>query len=138
METDEQLKDRERLERYIVRESLISVMNNTKWEKLRTLMLEEAERKPAWRVRCLRDKRKVEPQWDGDWFYHLPEYKHIEWLEIYPINKEHRGHVLPDKVTDNTEYFVSLLKNNSIPFSIEGESLRIWGYQWPGQAVEYV
>jgi len=138
MKTEDQFKDCERLERYIVRNSLISVMNNTKWEKLRTLMLEETERQPAWRVRCLRDKQETEPQWGGDWRYHLPEYKYIEWLEIYPINKERRGHVLPDRVTDNTEYFTSLLKCRSIPFSIEGESIRIWGYQWPGQTVEFV
>ncbi|WP_330959328.1 DUF6678 family protein [Photobacterium sp. 53610] len=138
MDTEDQLKDRRRLERYIISESLIKVMNNTKWEKLRTLMLEETERKPVWRVRCLRDKREVEPQWDGDWYYHLPEYKYIEWLEIYPINKEHRGNVLPDKVTDKTEYYISLLKSNCIPFSIEGESLRVWGYQWPNQEIEFV
>ena len=76
METEDQRKDRERLESYIKRESLCSIMNNTKWEKLRNLMLNECERKPAWRVKCLRDKREAEPQWDGDWYYHLPEYKY--------------------------------------------------------------
>ncbi|VVS96526.1 conserved hypothetical protein [Marinobacter salarius] len=135
METDEQAKDRQRLERYIDREALTSVMSNTKWEKLRALMIEESARRPAWRVRCLRDTREVEPQWDGDWHYHLPEFKHIEWLEIFPIQKERKGYLLPDKVTD---YFVGLLKSNSIPFSIEGESLRIWGYLRPCQAVEFV
>ena len=98
METEDQRIDRKRLKRYIVRESLISIMNNTKWEKLRSLMLLESERKPAWRVRCLRDKRRIDPQWDGDWHYHLPDYKSIEWLEIYPINKEHIGHVLPRSI----------------------------------------
>ncbi|MGF2687284.1 DUF6678 family protein [Marinobacter sp. DUT-3] len=138
METDEQAKDRQRLERYIARKALASVMSNTKWEKLRALMIEESDRRPVWRVRCLRDTREVEPQWDGDWYYHLPEFKHIEWLEISPIQKERKGYLLPDKVTDNTDYFVGLLKSNNIPFSIEGESLRIWGYLRPGQAVEFV
>ena len=138
METDEQAKDRQRLECYIARKALVSVMNNSKWEKLRSLMIDESARRPAWRVRCLRDTRESEVQWDGDWYYHLPEFKHIEWLEIYPVQKARRGYLLPDKVSDNTDYFVDLLKSNNIPFSIEGESLRIWGYLRAGQAVEFV
>ena len=138
METEEQRKDSERLERYIVRESLISILNNTKWDKFVSLMLAESDRKPAWRVRCLRDQRTCEPQWDRDWNYHLPPYKYIEWLEIYPITTERLGYLLDDKTTVNTQYFVELLKENNIPFSIEGESLRIWGYQWPGQSIIFV
>ena len=101
-------------------------------------MLNERERKPVWRAKCLRDVREEVPQWDGDWYYHLPEYKYIEWLEINPIHRERKGILLEDKVTDNTNYLISLLKDNNIPFSIENECLRVWGYQRPGHAIKFV
>ena len=87
-------------------------------------MLNERERKPVWRVKCLRDVKEEVPHWDGDWYYHLPEYKYIEWLEINPIHRESKSILLEDKVTDNTNYLISLLKDNNIPFSIENECLR--------------
>lgn len=78
-------------------------------------MLNERERKPVWRVKCLRDVREEVPQWDGDWYCHLPEYKYIEWLEINPIHRKRKGILLKDKVTDNTNHLINILNDNRIP-----------------------
>lgn len=137
-ETEEQTKDRHRMARYIAREELVSVMNQTKWERLQALMQQESYRRPPWRAYCLRDAEDLEPEWDYDWHYHLPPFKSIVWLEINPIQKERRGQLLPDKLTDNTDYLTDLLKTHHIPFSIEGQSLRVWGYLKPGQAVSLI
>ena len=133
-ETEDQKKDRERLVRYIAREQLVSVLNDTKWAKLRVLMLEFGYPRPRYRVRCLRETGEY---WDGEWYYHLPTYKYIEWLDIDPVVREIRGHLLEDKKTDYTQKLIDLLKGNHIPFSIEGTFIRIWGYQRPGQSIEF-
>lgn len=135
METENQMKDRERLDRYIVREQLISHMNNTKWDELRELMVELGNESPLYRVQCLREPPSQ--GWDGDWYYHLPMYKSIEWLDIDPILRERRGQLIKNKKMDYTQRYVNLLKENHIPFSFEGLYIRIWGYQRPGQMIDF-
>jgi len=71
--TEDQIKDADRLQRYIEREQLVSVMNNTKWHELRALMLEEASFSPRYRVKCLRTTDDRAYCWDGDWYHHLHE-----------------------------------------------------------------
>jgi len=53
-ETDDQKKDR-RLERYIVREQLVSIMNDTKWERLRQGLLHQLDFTPDWGEKYVRD-----------------------------------------------------------------------------------
>ena len=135
METENQKKDRERLDSYIVREQLISHMNNTKWDRLRELMVELGNERPLYRVKCLREPPTQ--GWDGNWYYHLPTYKNIEWLDTDPILRERRGALLEDTKMDYTQTYVNPLNENHIPFSFEGEYIRIWGYQRPGQIIDF-
>ena len=137
MEMEDRKKDRERLDRYIVREQLVSVMNNTKWEKLRDLILELPGRKPRYRLKCLRADDGRACCWDGDWYYHLPTYKSIEWLDIDPIIRHRQGRLLNDKKTDCSQQLCDLLKKKHVPFSLEGKYIRVWGYQRPGQTIEF-
>ena len=138
METEGQRIDRERLERFIINNSLVSVMNNTKWEKLRALMLNEAEKQPSWKCRYLRGEFDENQSWEFDWYYHLSGFKAIEWLDINPRKAERRGQLFNDKIIDYSEYFCNLLKSNNIPFSIEGGNIRVWGYTWPGKSINFV
>jgi len=64
------------------------VMNNTKWEELRTAMLELGVPSPKWRIRNLGSG--VESGWDSEWFYHFKEggYEDLEWVEIKPATVE--------------------------------------------------
>lgn len=126
MKTEEQKKDEKRLQSLIEREGLVSVMNNTKWENLRSSMLDLKDKAPMWKVTCLRSKIS-ESYWDGDWCHHLPTFKFIEYLDIDPIQKIRKGGLVEDEI-DNTKLIINLLEKNLIPFSIEGKYLRIWGY----------
>ena len=138
MENEIQLLDRQKLKSFIARNSLVSVMNNTKWDRLRSLMLDESGKLPSWKVKELMSEYNEESRWEPDWRYHLPGYRHIEWLDINPRKMERRGQLLRDKVTDHSEYFIRLLKENNIPFSIEADNIRIWGYVWPNTPVNFV
>ena len=101
-------------------------------------MLDESGKLPSWKVKELMSEYNEESRWEPDWRYHLPGYRHIEWLDINPRKMERRGQLLRDKVTDHSEYFIRLLKENNIPFSIEADNIRIWGYVWPNTPVNFV
>ncbi len=136
METEDQKKDRERLENYIRREQLVSIMNNTKWAELRELML-SLDKKPRYRVQCSNADSIHSEAWDRDWYYHLPPYKAIEWLGIDPIITERRGHLLPDKLTNQLDAIVGKLSNKSIPYSMDNSRIRVWGYKRPGRTIDF-
>jgi len=130
MPTEDQKKDTDRLERYIVRESLISIMNNTKWKELRNLILNNFSFSPKYRVKCLRQPGANECYWETDWQHHLPSpYKVIEWVDIDPIQYHHLGGLVDDIREDKTEELSCLLRAKSIPFEVEGIYLRIYGYR---------
>jgi hypothetical protein len=128
--TEEQERDLRRLHRYVQRQQLVSVMNDTKWRELRQLMIERP-RRPKFRVQCLRSPPPNSASWDGDWHYHLPTFVWIEWLDIDPIYRIRRGHLVADDTIDLTTELIPLLEERSIPFEVEDSLIRIYGYRRP-------
>ena len=114
--TLEQQKDTERLDRYIIREGLASVMNQTKWcEAIKTMS--EVSGYPRFRVKCVRDREPSPERWEGSFPHHVPyPYKVIEWLEV-----------------DYTEELSEAFGKASIPFIRIGDVIRIQGYTRPSQ-----
>ncbi|MFC1609731.1 DUF6678 family protein [Myxococcota bacterium] len=127
--TEEQNRDAGRLQRYIEREQLVSVMNDTKWRELQVVITEELSFRPRYRVKCLRGADDF--YWDTDWHTHLPTFKEIEWLEIDPICKERQGRLVPDIATDKSAELESLLQSVSIPFERRDGLIRVYGYHRP-------
>ena len=136
-ETEEQKKDHERLKRYVSREQLVSVMSNTKWEKLRSLLLSHLAFRPLWREQYLRSDSIGDYRGNLEWTVGSPDYRTLEWVEIDPIEREHRGMLVGESDIDHTAEIVALLKNNHIPFSLENQYIRIWGYQRPGITINF-
>lgn len=132
MPTEDQNKDAERLQRYIEREQLVSVMNDTKWSELRALMIHECSFSPRYRVKCLRADDGWAERWDADWQYHLPPFKEIEWIEIDPLHRKRIGHVVPDAVVDKTAELQQLLDSRTIPYEWESGWMRVYGYRRTG------
>lgn len=128
--TEEQERDLRRLQRYVQEEQLVSVMNDTKWRELRQVMI-ELPRSPKYRLQCLLSPPTAPDNWDGDWYYHLPTFVWIEWLDIDPIYQTRRGHLLKDELTDLTRELTPLLEAHSIPFEANGPFIRIHGYRRP-------
>ena len=128
--TEEQRRDAERLDRYIAREQLASVMNETKWLELRHLMLTQAPFRPRWRTKCLRNESPS--GWDSDRYYHLPQpFKVIEWLEIDPMQSTRIGHLVPDQQVDHRDALLHLLASKSIPHEVANGYIKIRGYLRP-------
>src|SRR5262245_31169703 len=61
---------------------LVSVMNNTRWRKLRAAMLALGRLPPMYRI--MNAEYGDLTHWDGEWLHHfnLPSYAFIEWLEL--------------------------------------------------------
>jgi hypothetical protein len=123
--TPEQQKDAVRLERYIEREQLCAVMNNTKWRELKRVLLEIPGYSVRFRVKCL---RQAAGSWDGDFLYHLPTYRVIEWLDISPIVDCHYLMRPEHAVADFTEQVEAALQSVHIPYTWHDQVIRIYGY----------
>ena len=125
--TAEQLKAAERLERYIQREQLVSVMNDTKWRELQSAMVGVRPAQPRYRVKPVQSS---EPSgWERDWATHLGLFESIEWVDVDPIHRERRGRLVTDLEHDMTDQVADLLGERSIPYELHPDYIRIHGYR---------
>jgi len=112
--TAEQQKDDERRDRYIIREGLASVMNDTKWREVIAILKDVCCGSVKFQVKCIRDKEPPADHWDGSFPYHVPgPYKTIEWLKVR---------------VPNTEDLIIALTRASIPFDRIGDTIQLKGY----------
>jgi len=127
MQTAEQLKDSQRLRRYIEREVTASYMNDTKWRELQEAMVNLPDGSPRYRLKELR--REEEPStsnWERDWQHHLScPFIAIEWLEIDPTEEIRRGHFVPPLRIDRTNIITAVLKQIGISFHTRERFIRI-------------
>lgn len=128
--TPEQEKDAVRLRRYIEREQLYPVMNNTKWREAIEVLVAIKDFQIRFRVKCLRDADDPPiNHWDGSFPYHIPRlFKGVEWLDIDPLMKIHRGQLVAPEIRDFTAAVIQALNSKNVPFVQMGEVVRIYGY----------
>ncbi|MCL1121358.1 hypothetical protein N7V09_15340 [Shewanella seohaensis] len=120
---------------YLNQHQLTSVMSLTKWRQLELALHEKPEFVPHVRYKLLEDEGPnpgFTPVW---WDELLAICERIEWLEIDPLKREHRGRLLPEKTTDFTDYIEAQLHKYRLPYSKEAQGLRIWGYLRPDAAM---
>jgi hypothetical protein len=105
-------------------------MNDTKWRELCSAFQNSGLR---YKVKDLTALSAAD--WDGEWYYHPLPYFRIEWLEI-DAKTFWQGH---SQVTgDRTGEIIATLVRHNIPFSREGDNIRVWGYLRPGPKPEIV
>ena len=132
VQTPAQKKYTARLRRYIQREGLSSVMNDTKWAEVEQALLAIPGFVPRFRVKCVLDPEPAAEQWDMSFPFHLPPRAAIEWLDLDPMLRIRRGALVSDKVTDFTGEVITALRLCNVPFSQEYGAIRVWGYLRPG------
>ena len=113
---DAHRQDVERTRRYVRREGLCAILNDTKWEELVHAM--RAIGSPRYRQKHLRADHPAE--WDWEWYYHLRPFLCVEWVDIDP-----EGRVAAVEAA---------LRAIPIRFTREGGCLRVWGYTRPGSS----
>ena len=121
-------QDVERTRRYVEREGLVGVLNDTKWEELIQAMRALAFG-PRYRPKHVRAKGPAD--WDGEWYYHLRPFSCVEWVDIDPLDRDHSPPI------DHTAEVEAALRRIHVPFSREGQYLRVWGYTRPGSAAVF-
>ena len=124
----EHLEDRARLKRYIAREQLCSLMNDTKWRETMSLLQSIPNFHVRLRVKGVQEDTPPPAHWDGSFPWHLPTYESIEWLEIDPLVRRRRGMLIDDLVVDFTAQLTQVLRSIPVSFTFENGAIRIWGY----------
>lgn len=137
--TDEQKKDWLRTQRYIERQQLRSVMNDTKWSEAIEALGAIPKFRIHFRAKTLREEAPRPGHWESSFPWHVPTpFAYIEWLEIDPIERIYRGALVDDVVIDRANEIMQALHAVHVPFSREGTTIRIWGYTRPGVGPEFV
>lgn len=132
--TPEQQKDAQRLARYIEREQLVSLLNNTKWREVIHAIQSIAGYVPRFRVKELRAPEPTDTEWDHSFPYHVPhQFNVIEWLEFDPVVRIPRGQLVAPQTNDCTDALIAALHAVSVPFEQRRSYIRIWGYSRPSK-----
>ena len=118
---------------------LSSIMSNTKWRRLATVLTSNDEFEPKVWLKYLQDKHpnKGYSLLDWEWVKH-GESSCIEWMVIDPVKSQHRGQLVKPTLTDYSEYIESCLQKCSIPYSMEEQHYKVWGYIHPGTSPNFV
>jgi hypothetical protein len=136
--TNEQKRDWLRTQRYIKREQLRSVMNDTKWSEAIEALDAIPNFRISFRAKTLREEAPRPGHWEGFFPLHVPTREYIEWLEIDPIQRIYGGALVDDVLIDRADEVMQALRAVHVPFSREGTAIRIWGYTRPGANPEFV
>ena len=133
--TPDQQKDRDRLDRYIERESLAAIMNDTKWAEAIHAIQSVDGYCVQFRVRCLRDEGQPSGHWDRSFPHHIPTpYKAIEWIDINPVLTSRVGAQVPPKESDFRVAICKALSRFAIPYEELDDIIRIYGYKRPAKS----
>ncbi len=133
--TAEQQKDAERLERYIIREGLASVMNDTKWREAIQVLNDIMGFNVRFRVKVIRGAEPSADYWDGSFPEHFmaSSYKGVEWVEVKTLadlyeERPETGRYRTGKVVDYGDKLAKAFRDKSIPFYQTDGVIRIQGY----------
>lgn len=136
MLTEDQKKDAERLARYIEREQLVSVMNDTKWQSLFDA-LEPIQGLLDFRRKDVRADKRNPESWCSDFYLMFGGWISIEWLDIRAQRTIHRGALVQPKIEDNTALLIQSVRRVRVRFSQDPHCIRIWGYLRPGVSLSF-
>ena len=130
---------KEKVTAIIKQKGFTSIMNDTKWLELQRA-IDTLPFPPPFVLKCVTyaDDRPIgqledAPRWLGDWssFWEegLPPFFDIEWIKVRPRRGVYQGRLIADKVTDETDAFIEILAQYSIPYENENGTITIYGYK---------
>lgn len=116
---------------------LVSVMNNTKWTELGVAIESDPDKEPVVSVKFLFEEEPTGfalMNWDLD----IHNCTAFEWVDIHPIKRIRVGKLIKDKEVDLHQYIQNILSSNQIPYSIEKDCFRVWGYHPANESPKFV
>lgn len=134
---EERLKKfKQKVLKIISEKNMYSIMNNTKWSELQNA-IKGLPFPPPYLLRYVTDESDSitfngEVKYLGDWSDEpLFPFFRIEWIKVKPRYMRYKGRLVKDELVDETEQFVSILKQYSIPYEEERGDYIIFGYKKP-------
>ena len=134
--TAEQKKDAERLARCINRERLVSVMNDTKWQRLFNA-LRPIESWLDFRRKSVRESEASSEMWCRGLDHMMLGWSSIEWIDIRAMETIWPGFLIQPKIVDKTAKLIEVVKGVGVPYSRHESHIRIWGYLRPGVSPQW-
>ncbi len=148
--TIELQKLKKKVYRIVEEKGLYSVMNNTKWRELKA-GVSELPFEPPFVIKDVdveeSDYHKFDKDsyYPGAWGLYLDNYLggdmyatpffEVEWIKVRPRMLERQGELMDDKVIDETEEFLEVLRRYNIPFEEKDGVFTIYGYVKSGYSL---
>lgn len=133
---------KEKVKRTVSEKGLCSCMNDTKWNELRSAMLEEMPFPPPYIVKFVIDDECFEEKDFQQDVYHTCDWYYaysldgcfnaafaVEWIKVRPRYLKNKGQLIPPETVSAEEEFRSILEKYSIPFEEQGGVYCIYGYK---------
>lgn len=135
----------QKAKKIIEEKKLVSVMNNTKWSKLFSSIVNELPFPPICEVKYLLQEEEYHLTKDsknviGDYsdFFIKDVLFMIEWIEIRPRIIRHRGILISDEIESIEDEFREILRKYRIPFKFRDGTYCIYGYTSCSTELEFV
>ncbi|WP_411346512.1 DUF6678 family protein [Paenibacillus sp. WLX1005] len=131
----------------VERRGLTSIMNDTRWEKLKFGVYHQLPFPPAFQVKYVLSAEphptafEQDVNYNGDWTAILGDlsddaqfcnWQHpsfnVEWVRVKPRRLEYRGQLVEDECIDIEAPFVALLHECNIPYLCRQHDYWIYGY----------
>lgn len=137
------MKDmKEKVRKIVQQRNLCSYMNATKWNELRSAMLNEMPFQPPFIIKYLDTECVEEADFQsdvyylGDWYYafaiegaYFDASFAVEWVKVRPRYLRRCGALIEPEMISAEDIFVALLKKYSIPFEENDGVYCIYGYR---------
>ncbi len=139
-------KRKEKVLSIIQEKGYYSLMNSTKWQALKA-GVSKLPFQPPYVIKGIDELETEYHKFDKDVFYtsdwglYLDNYLGgdmyatpffvVEWIKVRPRILKSQGRLIPNKVIDITEKFISILKECNIPFEEDNGVFIIYGYKLP-------
>jgi hypothetical protein len=116
------LDTKDKLNAYLQREQITSVLNDTKWKRLFDSLSAIDHYYLDFRRKDL-DREETEI-WKSDLYECFGLWHKIEWVEIRTEQ-------------DHIQELTNAIKNSGVPFSVSNGVFKIWGYLRKGKSPEW-
>ena len=123
------VSEKPRLRKFIAKENLSGLANDTKWNELIDSIRGVANRewRPSFRFNCI-DAEYIS-EWDCDWSYHLPfPFMSVRWFDLSYIEVRTKGQLLPEEHIDHSKDIEDLLTRIGLDYEKGDDFIRIFGY----------
>jgi hypothetical protein len=112
---------------------LVSLMNDTRWTALVDGIYTRLPFPPPFQFKDVLMEEPSPESFEHDVAYHgawqeLFPYYQVEWLRVRPRYLKHQGKLVPPKLIDCTDQFVTLVRELRCPHRLDADTVWIYGH----------